>query len=187
MVSKRCLFENHRNRKGHPKPNFIKVRHWDPLKIFPGSGFEKTRNNYGKRSENLCFFMVPNYWKVLKNILFLILGHSKNDETTMPKGIWQIMFSVLIGDTGLPCSTFPLIFDVLVRCQKIIVFRSHPDKQTKNKKNFPKHARKHNCRQRLSSDAGWGPWGGHARDRERREGKKPIGEFKREGGNIGKF
>ena len=39
------------------------------------------------------------------------------------------------GDMGLPGSTYPLIFEVLVRCQKIMVFWSLPDRPT-NPKNL---------------------------------------------------
>ena len=42
IVFKRCLFENHEDRKWYPKTFLLKVRHWDPLKTVLGSGFEKT-------------------------------------------------------------------------------------------------------------------------------------------------
>ena len=63
-------------RKGHPKGAFLKnmkiengtqnqlfrtVRRWDPLKTDPGSGFEKTRKIYEKRSENQFILMVQNH------------------------------------------------------------------------------------------------------------------------------
>ena len=45
----------------------------------------------------------------------------------MPKGTSKVMFWIQNGDMGLPGSTYPLIFDVLVRCQKIIIFGRLPD------------------------------------------------------------
>ena len=42
----------------------------------------------------------------------------------------------------------------------------------KKKKNCPKHARKHHCRQRGSTCAGRCPWGGHARNQKEETGEK---------------
>ena len=69
-----------------------------------------------------------------KQKLFWILGHSKNNEKTIPTGNSKIMFLVQNGDMGLPGSSDRLIFDVLVRCQKIIIFWRLPD-GAKNRKN----------------------------------------------------
>ena len=41
--------------KGTKTQLFVKVRHWDPLKTFPGSGVEKTMK---RQSENERFFIV---------------------------------------------------------------------------------------------------------------------------------
>ena len=53
----------------------------------------------------------------------------------MPKGTSKVMFLGPIGDMILPGSTYHLILDVLVRCQKIIIFGRLPDgpKHRKNR------------------------------------------------------
>ena len=43
------------------------------------------------------------------------------------RGPQKSCFGIQDGDMGLPGSTYPLIFDVLVRCQKIIIFGCLPD------------------------------------------------------------
>ena len=49
-------------------------------------------------------------------------------------GSQKSCFLVQNGDMGLPGSTYRLIFDVLLRCQKIIIFGRLPD-GLKNRKN----------------------------------------------------
>ena len=44
------------------------------------------------------------------------------DRTSMPKGMPKVIFLIQNFDMGLPGSTYPLIFDVLVRCQKPSAF-----------------------------------------------------------------
>ena len=87
---------------------------------------------------------------------------------------------------GLPGSIYPLSFDVLARCLKIMVFQSQLDSQ---KKHGPKHAREHHCRQRGGTYACRGPWGGHVRDQKEKKGEKERSQLEslREGGNIGIF
>ena len=50
------------------------------------------------------------------------------------RGPQKSCFWVQIGDMGFPVSTYHLIFDVLVRCQKIIIFGRLPDGPTNRKK-----------------------------------------------------
>jgi hypothetical protein len=73
--------------------------------------------------------------KPLKNIekqtLFLILGHSKKHYQRGPR---KSCFLVQNADMGVPGSTYRLIFDVLLRCQKIIIFGRLPD-GPKNRRN----------------------------------------------------
>ena len=76
--------------------------------------------------------MVLDGPKPLKNIekqtLFLILGHSKKKKKKRyQRGPQKSCFLVENGDMGLPGSTYRLIFDVLLRCQKIIIFGRLPD------------------------------------------------------------
>ena len=66
-----------------------------------------------------------------KQTLFLILGHSKK---RYQRGSQKSCFGVQNGDMGVPGSTYRLIFDVLLRCQKIIIFGRLPDGPT-NRKN----------------------------------------------------
>ena len=77
---------------GFPNQLFIKVWHWvGPSKNGPRGGFEKTSKI---KSENESFLIVLK--RLIQNIekqtLFLILGHSQNDEKTMPKGTSKVMF-----------------------------------------------------------------------------------------------
>ena len=102
---------------GTPKQLFIKVRHWDPLKTGPRSGFEKTwkinENAFGKS----MFFDGPKPLKSIdKQTLFLILGHSHKWWKAIPKGTSKVMFLFQNWDMGLQGLTCSLIFDVLVRC-----------------------------------------------------------------------
>ena len=48
----------------------------------------------------------------------------------MSEEISQVMFLIRNGDLGLPGSTSPLIFDVLGRCPKNIIFGRLPDEPT---------------------------------------------------------
>ena len=60
---------------------------------------------------------------------------------------------------------------------------------TKTQKICTKHARIYHSRERGGTYAGQGHWGQQRARPERRdksEGKKPIGDLKREGGNMGK-
>ena len=66
-----------------------------------------------------------------KQTLFLIFGHSPKD---FERGLQKSCFWVQNGDMGVPSSTYRLIFDVLLRCQKIIIFGCLPD-GPKNRKN----------------------------------------------------
>ena len=43
------------------------------------------------------------------------------------RGPQKSCFGIQNGDMGLPVSTYLLIFDVLVRCQKIIIFGCPPE------------------------------------------------------------
>ena len=49
----------------------------------------------------------------------------------------------------------------------------------KNKTIGPKHARKHHCRERRSTYAGRGPWGGHTRDQKEEKGEKERSQLER--------
>ena len=98
----------------------------------------------------------------------------------MPKGILKVMF---LGLKRRHSAISALIFEVLVRCQGIIVSRSHPDGQTKIKETGPKHARKH-CRQRVCTYAGQGPWGGYARDQKEEKGDKERSQLESLKGKV---
>ena len=70
-----------------------------------------------------------------KQTLFLILGHSKKTmKKRCRRGPQKSCFGVQNCDMGFPVSTYHLIFDVLVRCPKIIIFGRLPD-GPKNRKN----------------------------------------------------
>ena len=66
-----------------------------------------------------------------KQTLFLILGHSKK---RYQRELHKSCFWIQNGDMGVPGSTYRLIFDVLLRCHKIIIFGRLPD-GPKNRKN----------------------------------------------------
>ena len=51
------------------------------------------------------------------------------------RGLQKSCFVIQNGDMGLPGLTYPVIFDVLVRCQKILIFGRPPDR-LKNRKNW---------------------------------------------------
>ena len=63
--------------------------------MVPGSGFEKKNNEKTdeKTIGKSMFFGAPELLVIIeKQTLFLILGHSKKDKKTMPKGILKVMF-----------------------------------------------------------------------------------------------
>ena len=70
--------------KAPPKQLFIKVRHWNALKMLSRSGFEKPMKI---QSENERVF----YDQKQLTILFLILGNSEENEKTIPKRTSQVM------------------------------------------------------------------------------------------------
>ena len=55
---------------------------------------------------------------------------TKTMKKRCQRGPQKSCFLVQNGDMGLPGSTYPLIFDVLVRCQKIIIFGCPPEGPT---------------------------------------------------------
>ena len=66
---------------------FMKVQHLDPLKTVPGSGFEKTLKIDEKTIGKSMVLDGPKPLKhIEKQTLFLILGHSKNNEKISKKG-----------------------------------------------------------------------------------------------------
>ena len=66
---------------------FKKVRRWDPLKTFPGSGFQKTWKSYEKNIGKSMVFDGPKPLKSIeKQTLFLILGYSKKQWKNDAKG-----------------------------------------------------------------------------------------------------
>ena len=77
--------------------------------------------------------MVRNYWKLLKNKHFswFSVFHT-NDEKRCQRGPQKPWFWVENGDMGLPESTYPLIFDALLRCQTIFIF-GRPADRPKNR------------------------------------------------------
>ena len=78
---------------GTKKQLFRKVRRWDPLKTVPGSCFEKTWKIYEKKIGKSMVFDGPKPLESIeKQTLFLILGHSKKHEKTIPKGTSKVMF-----------------------------------------------------------------------------------------------
>ena len=65
---------------------FKKVRRWDPLKTVPRRVFEKTLKINEKTIGKTMVLDDPKPLKSIeKQTLFLILGHSKNNEKSMPK------------------------------------------------------------------------------------------------------
>ena len=63
-----------------------------------------------------------------KQILFLIFrSFKKTIKNLCQRGPQKSCFGIQNGDMGLPVSTYHLIFNVLVRCQKIIIFGRLPD------------------------------------------------------------
>ena len=48
----------------------------------------------------------------------------------MPKGTSKVMFFDKNGGMGVPVSIYPLIYEVLLRCQKIIIFGRLPEGPT---------------------------------------------------------
>ena len=99
---------------------FKKVRRWDLLKTVSRSGFEKTWKIYEKTIGKIMVLDGPKPLKSIeKQTLFLTLGHSKKKR--YQRGPQKSCFLVQNGDMGVPGSTYRLIFDVLLRCQKIII------------------------------------------------------------------
>ena len=76
----------------------------------------------------------PKLSKSIEKQTLWFSGINKKDEKTMPKGSSEVIFLVQDGDMGHPGSTYPLILDVLVRCQNIIIFGRPPD-GPENRKN----------------------------------------------------
>ena len=71
---------------------FIKVQHAPPLKTVPGSGLEKTWKVDENTIRKTIFFYNPKPLKrIEKQILFLISGHSKNNEKTIQKGLLKVI------------------------------------------------------------------------------------------------
>ena len=105
--------------------------HWGPLKTVLGSGFEKTRKINGNIVGKI---MIPKqYWKTNNFLDFWSF------PTTMKKLCYReprnSCFGVQNGGMGLPGSTYPLIFDVLVWCQKRMIL-NRPPAGPKNQKNL---------------------------------------------------
>ena len=110
---------------GTPKHFFRKVRHWDPLRTVLGSGFKKHEKTMKTLLENQWFLMVQNHSKVLKKQMLL---------SWCQMGTQTSCFWIQNGDMGLPGSTYPLIFDVLVWCQKMMIFGRPPAAPKKMRK-----------------------------------------------------
>ena len=88
--------------KGSPKQLFIKVRHWDPLKMVPGTCF-------GKHKKTIVKSMYLDGPKPLKNIETLL------DFWSLPNTMKKLrQRGSQNSDIDLPGSTLPLIFDILV-------------------------------------------------------------------------
>ena len=95
---------------------FIKVRHWDPLKNGPGERFWKHMKNEWKNNRKINGIWwsktIEKYWKT--NTLLDFWSFPKAMKKRCQRGPQKSCFGVQNGDMGLPGSTNPLIFDVLV-------------------------------------------------------------------------
>ena len=136
MVSKRCLFETHENRKWHLNPTFHKSSALGPSKNGPGERFWKKMKNLWKHDWKINGFWwsktIEKLWKT--NTFLDIRSFTKTMKKRCQRGPQKSCFWIQNGDMGLPVSTYHLIFDVLVRCPKIIIFGRLPD-GPKNRKN----------------------------------------------------
>ena len=77
---------------------------------------------------------IEQYWKT--NTFLDFRSFKKTKKKRYQRGLRKSCFWVQNGDMGLPSSTYRLIFDVLLRCQKIIIFGRLPD-GPKNRKIEP--------------------------------------------------
>ena len=91
MVSKRCLFENPENRKGHLKPTFYKSLALGPSKNSPRQRFWKKKNRKWIRKWK-GFYSLVKLKSIEKQTLSWFLVIHKNDDKTTPKGTVQILF-----------------------------------------------------------------------------------------------
>ena len=171
-----------------PERVFMKVQHWGPLKTVPGSILKKHEKSMKKQLKFNGFWLsktIEKCWKTNTFLDFRSFTKMRKNE-----GISKIMFFDQHVDMGFPGSTYLLIFDVLVWCQKMMICGSHPDEQKNNNK---KQSKTHqetlflSTREYLCWPGSLGRPRAWPERRERREEKKPFGEFEREGRNIGKF
>ena len=73
----------------------------------------------------------PKPLKIIENQTFLDFRSFKNTmKKRYQRGPQKLCSLIQSGDMGVPGSTYRLIFDVLLRCQKIIIFGRLPDGPT---------------------------------------------------------
>jgi hypothetical protein len=102
---------------------FRKVRCWDPLKTVPGSGFEKTLKIHEKTiGKSMVFDDLKPLKSIEKQTLFLTLGHSKNNEKSMPKWLPKVMKNDPKWSPGAPRIDLFLVFIDLWRRRKNLIF-----------------------------------------------------------------
>ena len=90
MWSKGCPFENHENRKWHPKQTFYKSSALGPSKNCLGERFWK---NYEKEIEQSIVFDGPKPLKSIEKQTFvLIFVHSEKNWKKDAKGTSKVMF-----------------------------------------------------------------------------------------------
>ena len=134
--SKRCLFENHENLKWHQKPTFHNRSALGPSKNGPGDRFWKNIKNLWKNYRKINGFWwsktIEKYWKT--NTFLDFRSFKKTMKKRYQRDPQKSCFGVQNGGMGVPGSTYRLIFEVLLRCQKIIICGRLPD-GPKNRKN----------------------------------------------------
>ena len=100
-----------------PKTNFLyKYGIGTPLKTVPGSGFVDTRKiNENTRGKSMFFDGPKPYEKYCKTNTFPeFWSFTKMMKKRCQRGPQKSCFLIQNDDMGLPGSTYPLIFDVLV-------------------------------------------------------------------------
>jgi len=103
---------------------FIIGRRWDPLKTVPGSCFEKTLKIYEKTiGKSMVLYGLKPLKSIEKQTLFLTLGHSKNNEKSMPKWLPKVMKNRAKWSPGAPRIDLFFVFIDFWRRRKNLIFR----------------------------------------------------------------
>ena len=115
MVVKRCLFENHENRKWHPKPTFHNRSALGPSKNGPGERFWKNIKHLWKNDRTINGFWwsktIENFWKTNTFLDFRSFKKTmKNRCQSGSQKSWKMIQNGARGRPGSIYSLFLLIF-----------------------------------------------------------------------------